>query len=87
VAAATAPTKKQQKEANREKQQGPGKRKRGDVESQKDPRSPNRASGEGGAGAPTPVKKKHKDKKAAVANTIACSFPTARVQFVNGVLH
>jgi hypothetical protein len=47
--AATMPTKKQQKEANREKQQGPGKRKRG-VPEGLEPRSPNRASGEGGRG-------------------------------------
>jgi hypothetical protein len=77
AAAATTPTKEQQKEAGREKQQGPGKRKRGDAESQKDPRSPNIASD---AGVPTPVKKKHKDKKAAVADSVACSFPTARVR-------
>jgi hypothetical protein len=34
----------------------------------------------GDAGAPTPVKKKHKDKKVAVADTTACSFPMARVR-------
>jgi hypothetical protein len=46
-----APTKKQHKEKST-----PTKRKRGDADAQKEARSPNRASGERGAAAPTPVK-------------------------------
>ncbi|XP_062213945.1 DNA polymerase II subunit B3-1-like isoform X2 [Phragmites australis] len=79
AAAATTPTKKQQASGGAGKST-PTKRKRGDAEFQKEARSPNRASGDGDARAPTPVKKKRRDQKAAAIDKGACRFPMARVR-------